>query len=141
MGTAATMQIEEKSRSWPNFRGKRRTTWPGITKRERDEYRICGGFWTWAWRDRLTSKVGLLSGGQRQALTPAHGQSTSNPKLLLLDLGTPPPGPQDSGRSGRYREDQSSGTTTTLMITKYADAIAHGNSIMMHRGQHRSDIR
>ena len=107
MGTAATMQIEENL-ALAKRRGKRRTLRPGITKAERDEYRDLLRLLDLGLEDRLTSKVGLLSGGQRQALTLLMA-SLVKPKLLLLDEHSRP-GPQDSGQSsGRYREDRPAG--------------------------------
>ena len=86
MGTAATMQIEENL-ALAKRRGKRRTLRPGITKAERDEYRDLLRLLDLGLEDRLTSKVGLLSGGQRQALTLLMA-SLVKPKLLLLDEHT-----------------------------------------------------
>ena len=68
MGTAATMQIEENL-ALALRRGQRRTLRAGITRAERDEYRRLLAQLDLGLEDRLTSKVGLLSGGQRQALT------------------------------------------------------------------------
>ena len=67
-GTAATMQIEENL-ALAKRRGQKRTLRPGITRAEREEYRELLKILDLGLEDRLTSKVGLLSGGQRQALT------------------------------------------------------------------------
>ena len=67
-GTAATMGIEENL-ALAKRRGKTRFLRPGITRKERDEYRELLKVLGLGLEDRLTSKVGLLSGGQRQALT------------------------------------------------------------------------
>ena len=68
MGTAATMQIEENM-ALAARRGRARTLRPGITRDERERYRETLKILDLGLEDRLTSKVGLLSGGQRQALT------------------------------------------------------------------------
>ena len=82
-GTATTMSIEENM-AIAARRGKtRRLTW-GITKAERDTYREMLKTLNLGLEDRLTSKVGLLSGGQRQAITLLMA-SIQKPKLLLLD--------------------------------------------------------
>ena len=86
MGTAATMQIEENM-ALASRRGKKRTLRPGITKAEREEYRELLKILDLGLEDRLTSKVGLLSGGQRQALTLLMA-TLRKPKLLLLDEHT-----------------------------------------------------
>jgi len=83
MGTAATMQIEENL-ALAARRGKRRTLRAGITKKERDEYRDMLKVLDLGLEDRMTAKVGLLSGGQRQALTLLMA-TLQKPKLLLLD--------------------------------------------------------
>ena len=85
-GTAATMQIEENL-ALARRRGGRRTLRPGITKAEREKYRELLKILDLGLEDRLTSKVGLLSGGQRQALTLLMA-SLVKPKLLLLDEHT-----------------------------------------------------
>ena len=86
MGTAATMQIEENL-ALAMRRGKARTLRAGITKAERERYRELLKILDLGLEDRLTSKVGLLSGGQRQALTLLMA-TLQKPKLLLLDEHT-----------------------------------------------------
>ncbi len=86
MGTAATMQIEENL-ALAKRRGKRRTLRTGITAAERQEYRELLKTLDLGREDRLTTKVGLLSGGQRQALTLLMA-TLQKPKLLLLDEHT-----------------------------------------------------
>ena len=86
MGTAATMQIEENL-ALALRRGKRRTLRAGITAAERDQYRELLKILGLGLEDRLTTKVGLLSGGQRQALTLLMA-TLQKPKLLLLDEHT-----------------------------------------------------
>ena len=71
MGTAATMQIEENM-ALAARRGMKRTLRPGITRGDRADYRKQLELLDLGLEDRMTAKVGLLSGGQRQALTPAE---------------------------------------------------------------------
>ncbi|MFI3214389.1 MAG: ATP-binding cassette domain-containing protein, partial [Eubacteriales bacterium] len=86
MGTAPTMQIEENL-ALAARRGKKRSLRPGITKVERKEYIEQLKSLDLGLEERLTSKVGLLSGGQRQALTLLMA-TIQKPKLLLLDEHT-----------------------------------------------------
>ena len=85
-GTAATMQIEENL-ALAARRGKRRTLRIGITKAEREQYRELLKSLDLGLENRLTARVGLLSGGQRQALTLLMATLVT-PKLLLLDEHT-----------------------------------------------------
>ena len=85
-GTAATMQIEENL-ALAARRGKRRGLRIGITKAERERYRELLKSLDLGLEDRLTARVGLLSGGQRQALTLLMATLVT-PKLLLLDEHT-----------------------------------------------------
>ena len=141
MGTAATMQIEENL-ALAKRRGKRRTLRPGITKAERDEYRDLLRLLDLGLEDRLTSKVGLLSGGQRQALTLLMA-SLVKPKLLLLDEHTAALDPKTAAKvlalSDRIVEENH---LTTMMVThNMKDAIAHGNRlIMMYDGKIVIDV-
>ena len=86
MGTAATMQIEENL-ALAARRGKPRTLRSGITAKEREEYKEKLKILDLGLEDRMTAKVGLLSGGQRQALTLLMA-TLQEPKLLLLDEHT-----------------------------------------------------
>ena len=141
MGTAATMQIEENL-ALAKRRGKRRTLRPGITKAERDEYRDLLRLLDLGLEDRLTSKVGLLSGGQRQALTLLMA-SLVKPKLLLLDEHTAALDPKTAAKVLDATEKiVQRDHLTTLMIThNMRDAIAHGNRlIMMYEGIIALDI-
>ena len=92
-GTAATMQIEENL-ALAARRGKRRGLRIGITKAERERYRELLKSLDLGLEDRLTARVGLLSGGQRQALTLLMA-TMNKPKLLLLDRRS---GPQDGAQ-------------------------------------------
>ena len=124
-GTAATMQIEENL-ALAARRGKRRTLRIGITKAEREQYRELLKTLDLGLEDRLTARVGLLSGGQRQALTLLMA-TMNKPKLLLLDEHTAALDPNH---------------LTTMMIThNMKDAIKYGNRlIMMHEGHIIYDV-
>ena len=100
MGTAATMQIEENL-ALAARRGKRRFLGAGITKAEREEYREMLKLLDLGLEDRMTSKVGLLSGGQRQALTLLMA-SLVKPKLLLLDEPAAGMNPQETQELGEF---------------------------------------
>ena len=141
MGTAPTMQIEENL-ALAARRGERRGLGWGITKAERAQYREMLRRLDLGLEDRLTSKVGLLSGGQRQALTLLMA-SLQKPKLLLLDEHTAALDPATAAKvlelSDRIvRENQ----LTAMMIThNMKDAIVHGNRlIMMNEGHIILDI-
>ena len=142
IGTAATMGIEENL-ALAKRRGKLRTLMPGIKKAERDEYRELLKTLGLGLEDRLTSKVGLLSGGQRQALTLLMA-TLIKPKLLLLDEHTAALDPKTAAKVLNATDRiVSKDHLTTLMIThNMRDAIAHGNRlIMMHDGRIILDIR
>ena len=136
MGTAASMQIEENL-ALAARRGKTRTLRPGITRAEREGYREQLKILGLGLEDRLTAKVGLLSGGQRQALTLLMA-TLQKPKLLLLDEHTAALDPKTAAKvlevTQRIVERDS---LTTLMIThNMKDAIAYGNRlIMMYDGR------
>ena len=135
-GTAATMQIEENL-ALAKRRGKKRSLRLGITKAEREEYKELLKILDLGLEDRLTSKVGLLSGGQRQALTLLMA-SLVKPKLLLLDEHTAALDPKTAAKVLEATEKiVNRDHLTTLMIThNMKDAIAHGNRlIMMKDGQ------
>ena len=141
MGTAPTMQIEENL-ALAARRGQRRGLGWGITKAERAKYRDLLADLDLGLEDRLTSKVGLLSGGQRQALTLLMA-SLKRPKLLLLDEHTAALDPKTAAKvldatDRLVRKDN----LTTLMIThNMKDAIAHGNRlIMMYDGRVVIDV-
>jgi len=141
MGTAATMQIEENL-ALAKRRGQSRSLRPGITKSEREEYRELLKILGLGLEDRMTSKVGLLSGGQRQALTLLMA-SLVKPKLLLLDEHTAALDPKTAAKVLEATEHiVSKDRLTTLMIThNMRDAIAHGNRlVMMYNGDIVLDI-
>ena len=130
-GTAATMQIEENL-ALAKRRGQKRSLRPGITKAEREEYKELLKILDLGLEDRLTSKVGLLSGGQRQALTLLMA-SLVKPKLLLLDEHTAALDPKTAAKVLEATEKiVNRDHLTTLMIThNMKDAIAHGNRLIM----------
>ena len=131
MGTAASMQIEENL-ALAARRGKSRTLRAMITKAEREEYIERLKILDLGLEERLTSKVGLLSGGQRQALTLLMA-SLVKPKLLLLDEHTAALDPKTAAKVLDATEKiVSRDNLTTLMIThNMKDAIAHGNRLIM----------
>ena len=142
MGTAANMQIEENL-ALAARRGKKRTLRWGVTKAEREEYHEKLKSFGLGLEDRMTAKVGLLSGGQRQALTLLMA-SLQKPKLLLLDEHTAALDPATAAKvlelSDRIvRENQ----LTAMMIThNMKDAIKYGNRlIMMYEGHVIYDVR
>ena len=142
MGTAPTMQIEENL-ALAARRGQPRGLGWGITKTERADYRELLRDLGLGLEDRLTSKVGLLSGGQRQALTLLMA-SLKRPKLLLLDEHTAALDPKTAAKvlelSDRIVEEN--GLTTMMVTHNMKDAIVHGNRlIMMHEGRVILDIR
>ena len=108
-GTAATMQIEENL-ALAKRRGKKRSLRPGITKAEREEYKELLKILDLGLEDRLTSKVGLLSGGQRQALTLLMA-SLVKPKLLCWTSIPQRWTPKPPRRCWRLRRRSSTVTT------------------------------
>lgn len=130
-GTAATMGIEENL-ALANRRGKVRLLRQGITKKEREEYRELLKVLGLGLEDRLTSKVGLLSGGQRQALTLLMA-TLKKPKLLLLDEHTAALDPKTAAKVLEITDMiVNRDHLTTMMIThNMRDAIAHGNRLIM----------
>ena len=141
MGTAADMQIEENL-ALAARRGKARTLRVGITKQERESYREQLKILELGLEDRLTAKVGLLSGGQRQALTLLMA-TLQKPKLLLLDEHTAALDPKTAAKVLEATQKiVEKDNLTTLMIThNMRDAIAYGNRlIMMYDGHVVVDV-
>ena len=141
MGTAADMEIQENL-ALAKRRGKARGLSWGISKKEREEYRELLSTLGLGLEDRMTSKVGLLSGGQRQAVTLLMA-AMSEPKLLLLDEHTAALDPKTAEKVLEITEDiVNKNHLTTLMIThNMRDAITHGNRlIMMHEGRIIVDV-
>ena len=141
MGTAATMQIDENL-ALAMRRGKYRTLRAGISKSERESYREMLKILDLGLEDRLTSKVALLSGGQRQALTLLMA-TLQKPRLLLLDEHTAALDPKTAAKVLDATERiVSKDHLTTLMIThNMKDAITHGDRlIMMYDGRIVIDV-
>ena len=141
-GTAATMEIQENL-ALALRRGDSRTLQAGITKKEHAKYREMLATLGLGLEDRMTSKVGLLSGGQRQALTLLMA-TLKKPKLLLLDEHTAALDPKTAAKVLQTTDMiVNRDNLTTLMIThNMKDAIAHGNRlIMMMDGNIILDIR
>ena len=141
MGTAASMQIEENL-ALAARRGQRRGLRFGIGKAEREKYRELLKILELGLEDRMTSKVGLLSGGQRQAVTLLMA-TLQRPKLLLLDEHTAALDPKTAAKVLETTERIiQRDKLTTLMIThNMRDAIVHGNRlVMMYEGRVVIDI-
>ena len=140
-GTAPDMEIAE-NRAIAARRGtKRRFVW-GVRKAEREKYREMLADLELGLEDRLSAKVGLLSGGQRQAVTLLMA-SLSKPKLLLLDEHTAALDPKTAAKVLDATEKiVTRDNLTTLMIThNMKDAIVHGNRlIMMYNGRIVIDV-
>jgi putative ABC transport system ATP-binding protein len=141
MGTAANMSIEENL-ALALRRGQRRTLRWGVTRAERERFREELKIFGLGLEDRLSVKVGLLSGGQRQALTLLMA-TLSKPRLLLLDEHTAALDPTTAAKvlelSDRIIAEH---RLTTMMIThNMTDAIRHGTRlIMMNAGKIVLDI-
>ena len=141
MGTAATMQIEENL-ALAARRGRKRTLRVGITKAEREEYREQLKILGLGLEERMTAKVGLLSGGQRQALTLLMA-TLQKPKLLLLDEHTAALDPKTAEKvlDATERIVAKDNLTTVMITHNMRDAIAHGNRlIMMYDGKILIDV-
>lgn len=142
MGTAADMQIIENL-AIAKRRGQKRTLRWGVTKEEKDEYYNLVKNLGLGLEDRLTQKVGLLSGGQRQALTLLMA-TLQKPKILLLDEHTAALDPATSAKVLELTEKiVSEQKLTALMVThNMNDAIHIGNRlIMMYEGHIIYDIK
>ena len=141
-GTAATMQIEENL-ALAARRGQKRTLRAGITREEREGYREKLKTLGLGLEDRMTTKVGLLSGGQRQALTLLMA-TLKKPKLLLLDEHTAALDPRTAAKVLQLsRQIVEENHLMTMMVThNMKDAITYGNRlIMMHEGRVILDIK
>lgn len=140
-GTAATMEIEENL-ALAFRRGDKRTLKIGISQSERKMYREVLARLGLGLENRMTSKVGLLSGGQRQALTLLMA-TLKKPKLLLLDEHTAALDPKTAAKVlETTQEIVNEDHLTTLMIThNMRDAIQIGNRlIMMNNGRIIYDV-
>ena len=141
MGTAANMQIEENL-ALAARRGQSRSLRQGITKAEREQFQELLKILDLGLENRLTDKAGLLSGGQRQALTLLMA-TLQKPKLLLLDEHTAALDPKTAAKVMEVtRTLVNQDKLTTLMIThNMRDAIEYGDRlIMMYEGRIALDI-
>lgn len=141
MGTAADMWIEENM-ALASRRGQFRGLKWAISKAEREQFKEMLKELDLGLENRLSAKVGLLSGGQRQALTLLMAVM-KKPKLLLLDEHTAALDPKTAAKvlalSDKFIEE---GRLTAMMVThNMKDAIAHGNRlIMMNNGRIILDV-
>ncbi len=141
MGTSPNMEIEENL-ALAYRRGKVRSLMPGITKKEREFYREQLSRLGLGLEDRMTAKVGLLSGGQRQSLTLLMA-TLKKPELLLLDEHTAALDPKTAAKVLGFTEEiAAENNLTTVMIThNMMDAIRCGNRlIMMQEGRVIYDV-
>ena len=141
LGTAPDMQIEENL-ALAMRRGKKRGLRWEISNEERRQYKEQLSSFGLGLEDRLTAKVGLLSGGQRQALTLLMA-TLQKPKLLLLDEHTAALDPATAAKvlelSDRLIEEN--GLTAMMITHNMSDAIKHGTRlIMMHEGRIILDV-
>ena len=133
-GTAANMEIQENL-ALAYRRGQRRGLGWGIKNQEKERYRELLTQLDLGLEDRMTSKVGLLSGGQRQALTLLMA-TLQKPKLLLLDEHTLDPKTASKVLSLTERIVESQNLTAMMVTHNMNDAIHIGNRlIMMHEGR------
>ena len=140
-GTAPDMEIAEKL-SIASKRGVKRRFVRGVRKADREYYRELLKTLDLGLEDRLSTKVGLLSGGQRQAVTLLMA-SMNKPKLLLLDEHTAALDPKTAAKVLELTDKiVTENHLTTLMIThNMRDAITHGNRlIMLHEGKVIIDV-
>ncbi|MCL2703111.1 MAG: ATP-binding cassette domain-containing protein [Defluviitaleaceae bacterium] len=131
MGSAASLEIQENL-ALASRRGKRRSLRWGINKKERERYRDLLSILGLGLEDRMSDKVGLLSGGQRQALTLVMA-TLKAPKLLLLDEHTAALDPKTAAKVLEITETIiKKNRFTTLMVThNMKDAISLGNRLIM----------
>ena len=140
-GTAPDMEIAENLAIAARRGTKRKLVW-GVRKAERQEYKKLLATLGLGLEDRLSSKVGLLSGGQRQAVTLLMA-TLKRPKLLLLDEHTAALDPKTAAKVLEITDQiVTENKLTTVMVThNMRDAIEHGNRlIMMHAGRIVVDI-
>ena len=133
MGTAADMEIEENL-ALARRRGMRRGLRWGVTAAERAEYREALGRLELGLEDRLTTKVGLLSGGQRQALTLLMA-TLVRPRVLLLDEHTAALDPKTAEKVLTLTDKivHENGLTTMMVTHNMRDAIRYGNRLIMFK--------
>lgn len=142
MGTASDMWVEENM-SVADSRGHNRGVRWAIRGKDRERYREQLKLLDLGLEDRLTTKMGLLSGGQRQAITLLMA-AMKKPKLLLLDEHTAALDPKTAAKVLEITDKLvNENKLTALMVThNMRDAIAHGNRIiMMNAGKIVLDIK
>ena len=141
MGTATDMWVEENM-SIADSRGMRRGLKWAITNKDREKYKKQLALLDLGLEDRLSTKMGLLSGGQRQAVTLLMA-TMRKPKLLLLDEHTAALDPKTAAKVLEITDKLiTENHLTALMVThNMKDAIAHGNRlIMMNAGKIIIDV-
>lgn len=141
-GTAADMEIQENL-ALAARRGKPRLLGWGITRREREEYHELLKTLGLGLEDRMTSKVGLLSGGQRQALTLLMA-TLKKPQILLLDEHTAALDPKTAAKVLQLSDEIIAANHLTAMMVTHnmANAIEYGNRlIMMNDGRIIYDVK
>ena len=142
MGTASDMWVEENM-SVADSRGHRRGVRWAIRGKDREKYREQLKLLDLGLEDRLTTKMGLLSGGQRQAVTLLMA-AMKKPKLLLLDEHTAALDPKTAAKVLEITDKliKDNGLTALMVTHNMRDAIAHGNRIiMMNAGKIVLDIK
>lgn len=141
-GTAATMEIQENL-ALAARRGQKRTLRWGITRKEKEEYHELLKTLGLGLEDRMTSKVGLLSGGQRQALTLLMA-TLKKPQILLLDEHTAALDPKTAAKVLQLSDEIIAANHLTAMMVTHnmANAIEYGNRlIMMNDGRIIYDVK
>lgn len=141
MGTAGNMWIEENL-ALALRRGQKRGLRWGITQKEREMFKEQLRRLDLGLEDRLSTKVKLLSGGQRQALTLLMA-TLQKPKLLLLDEHTAALDPKTARKVLELSEQiiEEHGLTSLMVTHNMRDAIRYGNRlIMMHDGRVAVDV-
>lgn len=141
-GTAADMEIQENL-ALAARRGKARMLHWGITRKEREEYHELLKTLNLGLEDRMTSKVGLLSGGQRQALTLLMA-TLKKPQILLLDEHTAALDPKTAAKVLQLSDEIIAANHLTAMMVTHnmANAIEYGNRlIMMNDGRIIYDVK
>jgi len=134
MGTSANMLMEENL-ALANRRGEKRGLKWGITEVEREYFKKTLASLNLGLENRLSTKVGLLSGGQRQAVTLLMAV-LKKPELLLLDEHTAALDPKTAAKVLAITDEiVHENNLTTLMVThNMKDAIEHGNRLIMMDG-------
>lgn len=142
MGTAADMEIQENL-AMAYRRGKKRGLRWGITQSEKVDYKEKLKQFDLGLENRMSTKVGLLSGGQRQAITLLMA-TLQQPKVLLLDEHTAALDPKTAATVLSLTEKivQENNLTTVMVTHNMKDAIRYGNRlVMMHEGRIIYDVR